>query len=66
MTVLNVEKATNLVLEANTQEKIDYAINVISFPSTNCLVNELTAYQQDMYLEQLNLNSCNLEINGTI
>lgn len=63
---MNLQQATDLVLQATNQEKIDFALNVFMYPATNAVKLEITSYQKDMMIEQLKLNSCSLEVNGSI
>lgn len=63
---MNIEQANDLVMQATTQEKIEFALNVFKFPATNAVKLEITSYQRSMMIEQLNINSCNLAVNGHI
>lgn len=63
---MNIEQATNLVTEATTQDKIEFALYVFNYPATNAVKLDITEYQTSMMIEQLNINSCNLEVNGFI
>ena len=63
---MNIEQANDLVLQAKTQKEIEFALNVFNFPATNAVKLKITSYQRNMMIEQLNINSCNLAVNGHI
>ncbi len=58
---LTIDKATDLVLQATTQSKIDFALSVFNNPATNAVKLGITEYQRQMMIEQLNQNSCELK-----
>ncbi len=61
---LNIETATDLVLQAKTQEAIIYAKHIVEYPFSNAMVNMLTTYQTDMILKELDLRSCELALSN--
>ncbi|KAB0482341.1 hypothetical protein F7Q91_02760 [Vibrio chagasii] len=63
---LNIEQITELVLEATTLEKIEYALDVLRFPNLNAVILDITANQRSLLIEQLEQNDCELAINGQI
>lgn len=63
---INLEMATDLVMQATTECKIKHALAVLKFPGAYGAKLEITEYQKDMMMEQLEINSCNLEVNGCI
>lgn len=63
---LNITQITDLVLEATTLEKIEYALEVLCFPRRNAVILDVTDSQRSLLIEQLQQNECALAINGCI
>lgn len=63
---VNLEQANDIVMHANTQEKIERALDFFKYPMSHGFELEMSNYQQSMMIEQLNLNACNLSAHGHI
>jgi len=63
---LNLSQITDLILEAKTLEKIEYALDVLRFPNRNAVILDVTDSQRSLLIEQLQINECGLAVNGLI
>lgn len=63
---LNISEITDLILEATTLGKIEYALDVLHFPHRNAVILDVTDSQRSLLIEQLQQNECALAINGQI
>ncbi|MGR5558320.1 hypothetical protein ACQKQC_18780 [Vibrio fortis] len=63
---LNLSQITDLILEAKTLEKIEYALDVLRFPNRNAVILDVTDSQRSLLIEQLQINECGLAVNGQI
>ena len=63
---LNISQITDMILEATTLEKIEYALDVLRFPYRNAVILDVTDSQRSLLIEQLQQNECRLAINGQI
>lgn len=63
---LNISQITDLILEATTLEKVESALDTLRFPHRNAVILDVTDSQRSLLIEQLQINECNLAINGQI
>ncbi|KPM98438.1 hypothetical protein [Vibrio alginolyticus] len=63
---LNLSQITDLILEAKTLKKIEYALDVLRFPNRNAVILDVTDSQRSLLIEQLQINECGLAVNGQI
>ena len=63
---LNISKITDLIVEATTMEKVEYALDVLRYPNRNAVILDVTDSQRSLLIAQLEQNECRLSIHGQI